>query len=104
MSLTHTAVRDYLDFHRISLRAVAPRLGIDPSHLHRILAGQRAARPGLLQSIMEVAETLHGKARPEEDLQNLIDAATHVFFLKRGVFQSNILRDAKNHKGEETQC
>jgi transcriptional regulator with XRE-family HTH domain len=77
----------------ISVHAVAVRLGVDPRHLRRVLSGERPGSAALLESMAEVVEALPGRT-PQEQEERLINAAVHIFFLKRGAFDSEICRAA----------
>jgi hypothetical protein len=88
-------VRQYLLRRRISTWCIAHRLGIDCSHLQRVLTGKRPGSAALLRSVIEMAESIKRPRRSQEDIGRLIDAAAHVFFLKRGGFQSDIFGDTK---------
>ena len=84
------SIRQYLLRRRISSWAIASRLGVDHSHLVRVLAGKRPGSPALLRSVAEMAASIKRPRRSQEDIARLVDAATHVFFLKRGGFESEI--------------
>jgi transcriptional regulator with XRE-family HTH domain len=75
----------------ISYRALANHLGIDRGHLQRVLSGERPGSENLLRSLAEAVEGNYGR-RGQEDVARLIDAAVHVFFLRRGRFQSEVWR------------
>jgi len=81
-----------LEQQGISVSAVATRLRMDPAHLRRVLRGERPARAALLQSVAELAETMEEPRPPRdpEDIERLIEAAAHMFFLRRGRFESAI--------------
>jgi hypothetical protein len=87
-------IRQYLQRRRISSWSIARRLEIDHGHLHRVLTGQRPGSAALLKAVAEMAEKLTHH-RNHEEIHRLIDAATHVFFLKRGGFESDIFNDFK---------
>jgi transcriptional regulator with XRE-family HTH domain len=91
MTPTASTIRRYLEDRGISARAVAARMGVHPGHLQRVLSGRRQGSRGFLKSVMQVAKNMPGRReeRPDE-VERLIDAATHVFFLKRGDFESAI--------------
>ena len=76
-----------LDARGISVRAVAIHLGVNQSHLLRVLRGERPGSQALLDSLAELAETMPGR-RSQEDVARLIGAAVHVFFVRRGDFES----------------
>ena len=85
-------LRQRLEGRRISVYAVAARLGKHPGHLARVLHGERPGSAALLQSVEQITESMLDQPRRhrQEDIVRLIDAAVHVFFLKRGKFQSPI--------------
>ena len=90
-SATAASIRKQLEERGIPMGAVAARLGIDRGHLHRILHDQRSASPEMLRSMAVLAASMPQRARRHhEDAARLIEAATHTFFLKRGVFESAI--------------
>jgi hypothetical protein len=66
-----------------------------------VLKGERKGSRAFLNSI---AETLQGMPDPrhpvQDDVVRLIDSATHVFFLKRGAFESAIFNSSteKDHR------
>ena len=88
-------IRQYLLRRRISSWAIASRLGVDHSHLVRVLAGKRPGSKALLRSVAEMAESMDRPDRRLSDVHRLVGAATHVFFLKRGAFDSDIFTDTK---------
>jgi len=95
MTPTAAGIRQYLEKRGISMWAVARRLGMHPGHLRRVLTGRREGSLALLKSVAEMAETMPGRPRRrQQDVERLIDAATHMFFLKRGDFESAICTDA----------
>jgi hypothetical protein len=73
--------------------AIAVRVNIDPRHLRRVLAGERPGSVALLDSVSDLAEEMPGHT-PQEKEASLINAAVHMFFLKRGGFDSEICRAA----------
>ena len=86
-----SALRQHLADRGISMTALALHLGVDRGHLHRILNGERLGSASLLRSIADLAENIpdgHGPRR--EKTKRLIDAATHMFFVSRGLFESSI--------------
>jgi len=95
MTLTPSGVLDYLQERRISVWAVARRLETDATHLRRVLTGQRKGSQALLQAVMDAAETMQGRRvhRTGDEVDHLIDAAAHMFFLQRGDFESAIFVD-----------
>jgi len=95
-------VRQYLAARGISARAIAARMGIHPGHLQRVLNGERPGSRALLRRVARAAEKMPGRRREDPDeAQRLIDAATHVFFLKRGDFESAICAGANRRKSKE---
>ncbi len=95
MPLDPETIRQYLQRRGISSWAIANRLDIDHSHLARVLNGKRPGSAALLRSVAEMAESMDRPHRSQADLTRLIDAAAHVFFLKRGGFESDIFSDNK---------
>ena len=75
----------------IPITRLARRLGMNQSHLRRVLTGERPATETLLRSLAEFLEDKRGR-HIQEDTARLIGAAVHVFFLKRGRRQSEIWR------------
>jgi hypothetical protein len=94
------SIRQFLLRRRISTWTIARRLEIDNSHLTRVLAGKRPGSRALLQSVVDIAQGLASRRRSQDDLDRLISAAAHVFFLKRGAFQSDIFDEPR---GEGTK-
>jgi len=90
-----TAIRQYIERRGISSWSIAAHLGIDQGHLYRVLTGKRPGSAALLRSVAELAESLGRRRRSQADIGRLISAAEHVFFLKRGGFQSEIFNDLK---------
>jgi len=85
-------LRQRLEERGISMRAAAARLRVNPGHLRRVLRGERQAKPKLLQTLSTLVEAME-QPRPKrqpEDIERLIGAAMHMFFLKRGRFDSPI--------------
>ena len=107
--LTSSIVRRRLEERGISVYAVATRLGMHPGHLRRVLRGERPGSAALLQSVADIAEAMpeQPQRRPDrrssEDIGRLIEAAAHVFFLKRGKFESPICVGAGRRRGAEEQ-
>jgi hypothetical protein len=90
-------IRQELKRRGISIWSAAKQVRVDPSHLRRVLSGKREGNPALLYSVAEIAG-LCGPGRygrTHEEIHRLIDAAAHVFFLKRGqfFFESAIFAD-----------
>lgn len=102
MILKPSVIRQYIDERGISAYAIAARLEIHPGHLRRVLSGERAGSPAFLKRVALAAESMPGRReeRPD-DVERLIDAATHVFLLKRGVFESAICDGAGRRKEKE---
>lgn len=102
MILKASVIRQYLERRQISTRALAARMGIHPGHLQRVLSGEREGSREFLKSVASAAESMQGprQERPD-DVERLIDAATHVFFLKRGDFESAICAGAGRKRGRE---
>jgi transcriptional regulator with XRE-family HTH domain len=102
MTLKPSIIRQYLADRGISARAIAARLGVHPGHLQRVLSGEREGSRAFLKSVVQMAETMQGR-RPErpDDVERLIDAATHVFFLKRGDFESAICSGGARRRERE---
>jgi hypothetical protein len=95
MSVTPAEILEYLEERRLSVWSVAMRMEVDPGHLRRVLNGQREGSDSLLQRAMETAEAMRPRRRDPrgEDTDRLIEAAAHVFFLKRGDFESAMFAD-----------
>ena len=93
--LNAETIRQYIERRRISYWTIANRLDIDHSHLARVLNGKRPGSAALLRSVAEMAESMDSPRRSQADVSRLIDAAAHVFFLKRGGFESDIFNDAR---------
>ena len=88
-------VLQYLERRRISVWSVAMQMEADPTHLRRVLTGRREGSQALLSSVLRTARSMRARPhRRQEDLDRLIEAATHVFFLRRGDFDSAIFTDA----------
>lgn len=87
-------LRRRLEARGISMRAVAVQLGMDVGHLARVLRDQRPGSRALLDSVAELVEIMPGR-RPQEDVARLINAAVHMFFLKRGDFESEMCLGAR---------
>jgi len=98
-----SVIRQELEDRGISARAVAANMGIHPSHLQRVLSGRREGSRRFLKSIVDAIERMptRRRERPPDDVERLIDAATHVFFLKRGDFESAICARGERHKEKE---
>jgi transcriptional regulator with XRE-family HTH domain len=90
-------IRQHLDRRGISVHAVATALRVDPRHLRRVLSGERGGSRALLEAVAELVETMPGR-RPQEDVGRLIDAAVHMFFLRRGDFESAVFADTTWNK------
>jgi transcriptional regulator with XRE-family HTH domain len=97
-----SVIRQYLEERGISVHAVSARLGVHPGHLRRVLSGERAGSRAFLKSVAAMAESMPGRRdeRPD-DVERLIDAATHMFFLKRGDFESAIFAGGVRKRGKE---
>ena len=93
-------IRRRLEARGIAVRALAVRLGVNQTHLIRVLSGERPGSRRLLESMAELVETMPGR-RPQDDVGRLIDAAVHVFFLKRGDFESEICTGFVRNKEKE---
>ena len=102
MNLKPSIIRQYIDERGISARAIAARLGVHPGHLQRVLSGERPGSRAFLKRVAQAAESMPGRReeRPD-DVERLIAAATHVFFLKRGDFESAICEGAGRRKEKE---
>jgi transcriptional regulator with XRE-family HTH domain len=85
----------------ISIHSIASRLQVNRGHLHRVLRGQRRGSRALLEALAELVEAMPGR-RPQEESARLIDAAVHMFFLKRGDFDSEIF-SAGAWRGQGTE-
>ncbi len=95
-------IRQYLEQRGISTSAIADRLGVHPGHLRRVLNGEREGSRSFLRSVARTAESMPDRRRDRpEDVERLINAATHVFFLKRGNFESAICIGAGRRKEKE---
>jgi transcriptional regulator with XRE-family HTH domain len=102
MILKASIIRQYLEQRQISARALAARMGVHPGHLQRVLTGEREGSREFLKAIVTAAERMPGRRREDpDDVERLIDAATHVFFLKRGDFESAICTGAGRRRGED---
>lgn len=75
----------------ISIHAAAAQLGVDRGHLYRVLHGYRPGSRALLESVAGLVPA-DGVAC-QKDAGQLFDAAVHLFFIKRGRFESAIFRD-----------
>jgi|HubBroStandDraft_1064217.scaffolds.fasta_scaffold632135_2 transcriptional regulator with XRE-family HTH domain len=95
-------IRRQLQAKGISVHAIAARLKVNRAHLHRVLNGERAGSRALLESVAESAQAMASR-RPQEDSARLIDAAVHVFFVKRGNFQSEIFNGAAHRRANENK-
>ena len=93
--LNAETIRQYIERRRISYWTIANRLEIDHSHLARVLRGKRPGSKALLRSVAEMAESMDRPDRRLSDVHRLVGAATHVFFLNRGAFDSDIFTDTK---------
>ena len=94
MNLTPSSILQYLQRRRISVWSVAMHLDTDPGHLRRVLTGRREGSQALLRAVLEAAMTMQGRPRRRhQDIDRLLHAATHMFFLKRGNFESAIFAD-----------
>lgn len=93
--LTPAFVLQYLERRRISIWSVAMRMEADPTHLRRVLTGRRRGSQALFKSVLQTARSMPARPhRRQEDTDRLIEAATHVFFLRRGDFESAIFAEA----------
>jgi hypothetical protein len=94
MTLSPSIVLQYLERRQISVWSVALRMEADPGHLRRVLTGRRAGSQALLRSVLETARAMPARPhRRQEDFDRLIQAAAHVFFLRRGDFESAIFAE-----------
>ena len=94
MELKPSEILEYLQEQRISVWRVAVRLDADPGHLRRVLTGRREGSQALLHAVMETARTMPGRPhRRIRDVDRLVEAAAHMFFLRRGRFESAIFTD-----------
>jgi len=82
-------LRLQLRLRGISVRAVALRLGTNQSHLLRVFAGTRPGSHQLLDAVGALIDSIPIRHVQEEDMR-LINAAVHMFFLKRGKFDSEV--------------
>jgi len=102
MNPTPSLIRQYLREREISVRAIAARLGVHPGHLQRVLNGEREGSRAFLKSVLEMAKAMPDRRQQRSDsLERLIDAATHVFFLQRGHFESEICSRASRSRQKE---
>jgi transcriptional regulator with XRE-family HTH domain len=102
MSPKASIIRQYIADRGLSARAIATRLGVHPGHLQRVLTGEREGSRAFLKSVAEIAEAMPGRREERtDDVGRLIDAATHVFFLKRGDFESAICLGARRRRERE---
>jgi len=89
-------IRQRLEELGISGYAVSARLKVHRTHLNRVLNGERrgvALRRALAELLETETEAAPAPGPPaHEDVVRLVDAATHMFFLKRGDFESEICR------------
>ena len=92
MSLSFSEIARRLDERHISIRSVAARLCVNQSHLLRVLRGDRPGSDDLRASLTELVESMPG-LRSQEEQARLINAAVHVFFVKRGDFQSAVFEE-----------
>jgi len=80
-----------LDREGISVRTIAEILEVDHGHLCRVLHGDRSGSRQLLQAAADLAATMTAEARRRKPkVIPLIAAATHMFFIRRGIFESEI--------------
>jgi hypothetical protein len=95
--VTPSSVLEYLERREISVWAVARRMKADSTHLSRVLHGKRVGSQKLLQTVLETAMGMRERRWPPrrgEDVDRLIEAAVHVFFVQRGDFESAIFMEA----------
>ncbi len=93
-------LRLQLRLRGISVRAVAIRLGINQSHLLRVFAGTRPGSHELLDAVGELIDSIPIRHVQEEDMC-LINAAVHMFFLKRGKFDSEVCYGLGSGRSED---
>jgi len=88
-------VLEYLEERQISVWAVAKRMDADSTHLRRVLTGRRPGSQELLKSVLDTAQSMptRHRSRRHEDTERLIGAAAHMFFLRRGDFESAIFNE-----------
>lgn len=88
-------LRQLLEEKGVSEYAVAVGLKVNRAHLHRVLSGERTGIE-LRRSIAAFLETVEPPPKPadSEAVIRLIKAATHMFFLSRGRFESDICHGA----------
>lgn len=102
MTARPSIIRQYIEERGISARAIAARLGVHPGHLQRVLSGEREGSRAFLKAVAQMAESMPGRREEKpDDVERLIDAATHVFFLKRGNFESAICAGAGRRRGDK---
>ena len=90
-------LRHQIEQKGISYRMIARRVHVDRAHLKRVLSGERSGSQALLCSIAEIVEGVPD-IRPQDQVTRLIAAAVHVFFLKRGRFESEVCRPPLLHR------
>jgi transcriptional regulator with XRE-family HTH domain len=91
INLDPAEIRREIEAAGVSIRTLAAQLDISRPHLTRVLRGRRAGSRELLQSVANLVATFPRRSgRRSRDVHRLIDAATHVFFLSRGDFESEI--------------
>jgi len=73
----------------LSVRAIAAQLQVGRAHLQRVLNGERPGSQALLESVAAIVDAQPARRR-QDDVKRLIHAAVHMFFLKRGTFESDI--------------
>jgi hypothetical protein len=86
-------VRRRLEASGISLCAAASKVHGNYRHIVRVLKGERPGSRALLESLASLAETETKPVRASlthREASHLIATAVHVFFLKRGRFDSEI--------------
>jgi hypothetical protein len=100
VTITATAITEALDQKGISIWALARKMDIDQGHLRRVLQGSRPGSAKLLQEMWDTIQAMQGRRRRRihDDLDRLVRAAVHVFFVQRGDFDSAIFAEP----GEDT--
>lgn len=82
-------VRQRIASKNLSQGAISDRVAVDRGHLGRVLRGERRVSSSLLAAL-EVATEEMAPRHVQEQSARLIDAAVHVFFLKRGINETPI--------------
>jgi transcriptional regulator with XRE-family HTH domain len=99
---TSHQILDALREKGLSIRKLADHLNVNRAHLQRVLSRERPGSRAFRRAAADFLAATPATRRNDEINGPLLDAAVHVFFLKRGHFQSPICWNLNRRKAKHS--